>query len=138
MYSKVGFVPPILNVTPIHGYFFTGEETGSAHRTGGLTCGNFQETSQPHISRTQRLPISSEDLDKLPRKTKKQQTGRRCPVSELLCKIFFNIFQTLSSRPHVISSKKHLRRALTSTLMDRQSSLSLTKKFIFSFCFVDS
>jgi hypothetical protein len=34
----VGFVPPILNVTPIHGYFFTGEETGSDHRTGGLTC----------------------------------------------------------------------------------------------------
>jgi hypothetical protein len=37
----------------------------------------FQETSQPHISRTtnltlvQCLPISSEDLDKLPRKTKK-------------------------------------------------------------------
>jgi hypothetical protein len=22
------FVPPILNVPPIHGYFFTGEETG--------------------------------------------------------------------------------------------------------------
>jgi hypothetical protein len=44
--SMVGFVPPILNVTPIHGYFFTGEETGSTHRTGGLTCGivysNFQ------------------------------------------------------------------------------------------------
>jgi hypothetical protein len=32
------FVPPILNVTPIHGYFFTGEETGSADRAGGLTC----------------------------------------------------------------------------------------------------
>jgi hypothetical protein len=36
--TNVGFVPQILNVTPIHGYFFTGEETGSAHRTGGLTC----------------------------------------------------------------------------------------------------
>jgi hypothetical protein len=33
------FVPPISNVTPIHGYFFTGEETGSADRAGGLTCG---------------------------------------------------------------------------------------------------
>jgi hypothetical protein len=26
--TKPKFVPPILNVPPIHGYFFTGEETG--------------------------------------------------------------------------------------------------------------
>ena len=36
--GEATFVPPILNVTPIHGYFFTGEETGSADRAGGLTC----------------------------------------------------------------------------------------------------
>jgi hypothetical protein len=35
--TKPTFVPPISNVTPIHGYFFTGEETGSADRAGGLT-----------------------------------------------------------------------------------------------------
>jgi hypothetical protein len=51
----------------------------------------------PFTYMVQRLPISSEDLDKLPRKTQKHQTGRRCvPVSKLLCKINFNIFQTLS------------------------------------------
>jgi hypothetical protein len=40
--TKVGFVPPISNVTPIHGYFFNGEETGSADRAGGLTCGDLR------------------------------------------------------------------------------------------------
>ena len=34
--TKPKLVPPILNVPPIHGYIFTGEETG--HRAGGLTC----------------------------------------------------------------------------------------------------
>ena len=43
-FSPVGFVPPILNVTPIHGYFFNGEETGSADRAGGLTCEIFLQT----------------------------------------------------------------------------------------------
>jgi hypothetical protein len=35
--TKQTFVPPILNVTPIHGYFFTGEETGSTDRDRCLT-----------------------------------------------------------------------------------------------------
>jgi hypothetical protein len=43
--KSVGFVPPISNLTPIHGYFFTGEETGSPHRPGGLTC-EFRFTHQ--------------------------------------------------------------------------------------------
>ena len=40
------FVPPILNVTTLHEYFFTGEETGSADRSGGLTCGNVTHTNR--------------------------------------------------------------------------------------------
>jgi hypothetical protein len=49
---SVGFVPPILNVTPLHAYFFTGEETGSADRAGGLTCGKLEKIQKPRKEKT--------------------------------------------------------------------------------------